>query len=691
MFDGMELNVGTDPTNNDTDNDRLPDGHEILLNTNPLNNDTDDDHLPDGLEVGMFLNPLSNDTDKDGVPDGTELEWGTNPWSNDTDRDGIPDNLDLDSNSTHVKNIILAFDLDPGNATREFANKLAQYTNVTTVSAEELLMNYTDSPHIVLVGRPDGNGTVGDLINDLLADTGDVLAEMIESDEDRLAVRYGIWNSTQAIVMLSYPYPLDHLRVLDILRSKNVTVLPDWVMVEYLLNTLVKYPSGGSLNHTEISYDFFKVDEIDTVKETDSIIMAVLEQAVNATVTMTQYNTSTTPFNLTHASGLEAYDEAVGKYLNVTLSENVQNETAEIIESARIQMYYTESDLDRNGDGDVDDLEDLDETRMAIYFLNQSTGLWTKLTEDIDWVTDAGVNTTDIHLYGENYSGYVWADLTHFSLYGLAAPTFNRPPNVTNAYPSIEYLWPPNHKYVDVTILGVTDPDDEPADAKHSPDAYGVGTDTASLRAERSGTGNGRVYMITFIASDGKGGEAKGNVTVYVPHHKTGHTYVCIDDGQNYDATKATADDGRKPKTQTQAEPSDDRYEPEEDNTDTESREPNEDSNQEEPANSNDEDENDDAPKGEEVGDKGQKSKSKESKDEFVSGEDEDQNAKSSDEEESEGEGVGDEGENGRVPEKKEKAKEDDAEGEESRRRIQRQKIGRSTRLREGQRSERRG
>ncbi|MDH5689184.1 MAG: hypothetical protein OEZ48_15150, partial [Candidatus Bathyarchaeota archaeon] len=368
-----------------------------------------------------------------------------------------------------------------------------------------------------------------------------------------------------------------------------------------------------------------------------------------------------------------------GKYLNITLSKNVQNKTAEIIESARIQMYYTESDLDRNGDGDVDDLEDLDETRMAMYFLNQSTGYWTKLTEDLDWVAGTGVNTTDIQLYGENYSGYAWADLTRFSLYGLAAPTFNRPPNVTNAYPSIEYLWPPKHKYVDVTILGVTDPDgdnvtititgitsDEPTDGKHSPDAYGVGTDTASLRAERLGTGNGRVYMITFIASDGKGGEATGNVTVYVPHHKTGHTYVCIDDGQNYDATKATADDDRKPRTQTQAEPSDDGYETEGDNTDTESLEPNEDSYQEEPANSNDEDENDDAPEGEEVGDKGQKSKSKESKDESVSGEDEDPNAEASDGEESGGEGVGDEGEDGKVPEKKEKAKEDDAEGEES-------------------------
>ena len=135
----------------------------------------------------------------------------------------------------------------------------------------------------------------------------------------------------------------------------------------------------------------------------------------------------------------------------------------------------------------------------------------------------------------------------------------NQPPNVTDAHPSIECLWPPNHKFVDITIEGVTDPDndsvtititnitsDEPTasikgagGATHAPDASGVGTDTASVRAERSGTGNGRVYEITFVASDGKCGKTEGSVTVCVPHDYRGKC-VCgnIDDGQIYDATQ---------------------------------------------------------------------------------------------------------------------------------------------------------
>jgi hypothetical protein len=133
----------------------------------------------------------------------------------------------------------------------------------------------------------------------------------------------------------------------------------------------------------------------------------------------------------------------------------------------------------------------------------------------------------------------------------------NSPPSVTAAYPSIECLWPPNHKFVDITIEGVTDPDgddvtititgitsDEPTATiggaggdKHAPDAYGVGTETASVRAERSGTGDGRVYNITFDASDGKGEPVEGTVQVKVPHDQRGDC-ESIDSGQNYDATE---------------------------------------------------------------------------------------------------------------------------------------------------------
>jgi large repetitive protein len=133
----------------------------------------------------------------------------------------------------------------------------------------------------------------------------------------------------------------------------------------------------------------------------------------------------------------------------------------------------------------------------------------------------------------------------------------NLPPDCSNAYADPGCLWPPNHKFIDITIEGVEDPDSDPVtitiDAitsdeatasekgaggkKHAPDASGIGTDTASVRAERSGKADGRVYVIHFTASDGRGGECEGSVKVNVPHDQSSRDCPAIDSGQNYDAT----------------------------------------------------------------------------------------------------------------------------------------------------------
>ncbi len=131
--------------------------------------------------------------------------------------------------------------------------------------------------------------------------------------------------------------------------------------------------------------------------------------------------------------------------------------------------------------------------------------------------------------------------------------TANRPPDCSRAAPSVASLWPPDHRMVDVTITGVTDPDGDPVtirvdrilqdepvigvgDGDTCPDGQGVGTATARLRAERSGSGNGRVYAVFFTASDGKGGSCQGSVKVCVPHDQ-GRGASCVDDGPTFDST----------------------------------------------------------------------------------------------------------------------------------------------------------
>jgi hypothetical protein len=145
--------------------------------------------------------------------------------------------------------------------------------------------------------------------------------------------------------------------------------------------------------------------------------------------------------------------------------------------------------------------------------------------------------------------------------YELRQP--NNDPDCSRAVPSIATLWPPNHEFVPVTILGVTDPDGDPVtitittifqdepvdgtgDGRSAPDGQGVGTATAEVRAERDGSSNGRVYHIGFTADDGIGGTCSGEVLVKVPKNQ-GEKGAAVDDGALFDSTisalsKASAD-----------------------------------------------------------------------------------------------------------------------------------------------------
>ena len=135
----------------------------------------------------------------------------------------------------------------------------------------------------------------------------------------------------------------------------------------------------------------------------------------------------------------------------------------------------------------------------------------------------------------------------------LIGLSLNSAPDCGSAQPSQHQLWPPNHKFHDIGISGISDPDgdqlsisinsifqDEAVNARGSgntaPDGQGIGTSSAQIRAERAGTGNGRVYHIGFSASDNQGNSCSGTVKVGVPKNK-GKQSVAIDDGRNFDST----------------------------------------------------------------------------------------------------------------------------------------------------------
>ncbi len=117
-------------------------------------------------------------------------------------------------------------------------------------------------------------------------------------------------------------------------------------------------------------------------------------------------------------------------------------------------------------------------------------------------------------------------------------------PTCTGATATPNTLWPPNHKLKTITvnvpeeggedpnvttIIGVQQDEvvNEKGDGNTAPDAVlrtgakpagmAAQTDTVKVRAERSGTGDGRIYVITYTSKDSSG-ECTGTVTVGVPH-----------------------------------------------------------------------------------------------------------------------------------------------------------------------------
>jgi hypothetical protein len=111
------------------------------------------------------------------------------------------------------------------------------------------------------------------------------------------------------------------------------------------------------------------------------------------------------------------------------------------------------------------------------------------------------------------------------------------PPNVScSASPNI--LWPPNHKLVPINVsVNVSDSlsgpagfvltsltSNEPDDPQSAIQGFFIGATSINglLRAERLGSGNGRIYTFIYTGMDRAGNSAACNTSVSVPHDQ-GH------------------------------------------------------------------------------------------------------------------------------------------------------------------------
>lgn len=181
----------------------------------------------------------------------------------------------------------------------------------------------------------------------------------------------------------------------------------------------------------------------------------------------------------------------------------------------------------------------------------------------IAWGPDGNLYVATQNTAGvQRYNGTTGAFMDDFvpaGSGGLTAPfhisfssvtPVNHSPDCSGARAAVARLWPPDRRLVPVEIVGITDPDGDPvtitvtgitqdepvnadADGSTCPDGV-IANGTALVRAERSGRGNGRVYVISFTATDDQGASCDGLVAVCVPHDQS--QAACVDDGQNYNS-----------------------------------------------------------------------------------------------------------------------------------------------------------
>ncbi|NOT60575.1 MAG: hypothetical protein HOP19_10170 [Acidobacteria bacterium] len=114
------------------------------------------------------------------------------------------------------------------------------------------------------------------------------------------------------------------------------------------------------------------------------------------------------------------------------------------------------------------------------------------------------------------------------------------PPVITDVGVNKPTLWPPNHKMVTVQVnynvsdnhspsvnldcsLSVTsnEPVNGTGDGDTAPDWEVLDAHHVRLRAERAGSGNGRIYTITITCKDAAGNTAMRTVSVSVPKNQS--------------------------------------------------------------------------------------------------------------------------------------------------------------------------
>ncbi len=195
---------------------------------------------------------------------------------------------------------------------------------------------------------------------------------------------------------------------------------------------------------------------------------------------------------------------------------------------------YTEGSLGGSNAGGLDAF-------LRKYDFNGNI-LWTRqfgtAGEDVAYALTAGLG--GIYVAGETTGALGGSNAGGVDAFVIQIMPDETPPVISGLPSAGCILWPPNHKLVQVATVTALDADpgiapgsfkvtgtsNEPSNDPKNPDIVitpnGLGSYVVQLRADRLGSGTGRVYTLTATASDLAGNVATEQATCSVPHDQ-GH------------------------------------------------------------------------------------------------------------------------------------------------------------------------
>ncbi len=154
---------------------------------------------------------------------------------------------------------------------------------------------------------------------------------------------------------------------------------------------------------------------IEFVSTVNGTVTVTVNASLNATELATQLNASAVDF--TAYAAAQAYS-SIDKSIMINVSGAI-NESANL-SWVNIRVYYSDADLDRNGDGDASDPGDINPTSLKLWRYCPVENKWDVVDKGQGQIK-CGTDTIDIFDSGVNTTGkFVFANLSRFSVYGLA-------------------------------------------------------------------------------------------------------------------------------------------------------------------------------------------------------------------------------------------------------------------------------